>query len=137
MAKKLTAKQQRFCEEYLIDLNATQAAIRSGYSEHTGQRIGSENLSKPLIADEISRLKSERSESTKIDAAWVLKELVDIQVAQKTDAPQHALRSLELIGKHVDVQAYKDKIETNQTWDMSKYTAEQLDAIINGTYDGR
>lgn len=111
MAKKLTPKQQRFCEEYLIDLNATQAAIRSGYSKHTAQRIGSENLSKPLISDEISRLKSERSENTKIGAAWVLEELVDIHVAQKLEAPQHALRSLELIGKHVDVQAFKDKTE--------------------------
>lgn len=52
-AKALTAKQQRFVDEYLVDLNATQAAIRAGYSEKTAQQIGSENLSKPVIAAEV------------------------------------------------------------------------------------
>ena len=46
-------KQQRFVEEYLIDLNATQAAIRAGYSEKTAQEIGSENLSKPMVVKAI------------------------------------------------------------------------------------
>ena len=46
---KLTAKQERFCEEYLIDLNATQAAIRAGYSVESAGSIGSENLTKPEI----------------------------------------------------------------------------------------
>ena len=49
MATNLTPKQQRFVEEYLIDLNATQAAIRAGYSKHTAHSIGHENLSKPEI----------------------------------------------------------------------------------------
>ena len=49
MAVRLTAKQQRFIEEYLIDLNATQAAIRAGYSPKTAREIGAENLSKPHI----------------------------------------------------------------------------------------
>ena len=49
----LTPKQQRFVEEYLIDLNATQAAIRAGYSEKTAQQMWSENLLKPVIADAI------------------------------------------------------------------------------------
>jgi len=47
--KKLTPKQQRFVQEYLIDLNATQAAIRAGYSERTAKQVGSENLTKPYI----------------------------------------------------------------------------------------
>ena len=46
---KMTAKQQRFCDEYLIDLNATQAAIRAGYSKKTARAIGNENLMKPDI----------------------------------------------------------------------------------------
>lgn len=46
---KMTAKQQRFCDEYLIDLNATQAAIRAGYSHKTARQAGTENLSKPAI----------------------------------------------------------------------------------------
>jgi phage terminase small subunit len=74
-SKPLTPKQQRFCEEYLIDLNATQAAIRAGYSAKTGYAIGEENLKKPEIAMEIDRLKAERSKETKIDAGWVQKRL--------------------------------------------------------------
>ena len=46
---KMTEKQKRFCDEYLIDLNATQAAIRAGYSKKTANRIGTENLSKLVI----------------------------------------------------------------------------------------
>lgn len=55
--KKLTAKQERFCEEYIIDLNATQAAIRAGYSVDTARSIGCENLTKPDVVDRIAELK--------------------------------------------------------------------------------
>lgn len=54
---KLSDKQEKFCNEYLVDLNATQAAIRSGYSEKTAQQIGSENLSKPVIQERIAELR--------------------------------------------------------------------------------
>jgi phage terminase small subunit len=64
----LTAKQQRFVEEYLIDLNATQAAIRAGYSEKTAYSIGNENLSKPEIAKAIETAQQERSQRTEITA---------------------------------------------------------------------
>lgn len=60
---KLTAKQQRFCEEYLIDLNATQAAIRAGYSKKTAQVIGSENLSKPVIKEYIEKRMAEKEDA--------------------------------------------------------------------------
>ncbi len=124
---KLNAKQVRFCEEYLIDLNATQAAIRSGYSEKTAKEIGCENLTKPNIASYISELKAKRSAETKIDAAWVLASLKKVhdrcmQEEAVTDREggatgeykfEHsgANKALELIGKHTDVQAYKEKIE--------------------------
>lgn len=62
----LTDKQERFCNEYLIDLNATQAAIRSGYSELTARTIGSENLTKLDIQERISELQKEISERNKI-----------------------------------------------------------------------
>jgi len=73
--KELTPKQARFVDEYLIDLNATQAAIRAGYSEKTAEKIGSENLKKPEIAAELERLRNERSTKTRIDAAWLLERL--------------------------------------------------------------
>lgn len=74
-SQKLTHKQKLFCEEYIKDLNATQAAIRAKYSEKTAQRMGSENLSKPLIQDYIAKLQNKRSERTEITQDMVLKEL--------------------------------------------------------------
>ena len=76
--RNLTAKQRRFVEGYLIDLNATQAAIRAGYSEKTAGQVGFENLKKPQIAAAVSKAKRERSEVTKIDAEWVLKQAVEV-----------------------------------------------------------
>lgn len=81
----LTAKQQRFVEEYLIDLNATQAAIRAGYSEKTARQVAAENLAKPNIAAEVDRLLAERSRQTGIDAAWLLKRLADEAEADIAD----------------------------------------------------
>lgn len=130
----MTPKQQRFVEEYLIDLNATQAAIRAGYSADTARQMGSENLSKPDIADAIAEAASKRSEQVGIDANYVLRQAVklhercmqevspvlDRKGAQVTDDDGHPLfefnamgasKALELVGKHVLVQAFKDKIE--------------------------
>jgi phage terminase small subunit len=77
----LTPKQERFVSEYLIDLNATQAAIRAGYSERTAEKIGSENLYKPEVKAKIDAARAERSEATKIDAQWVLNRLAQEAVA--------------------------------------------------------
>ncbi len=63
---KLTPKQKRFCEEYVIDLNGTQAAIRAGYSENSANVISSENLAKPNIKEYITELQKEISERNKI-----------------------------------------------------------------------
>ncbi len=59
---KLTAKQKRFCEEYVIDNNATQAAIRAGYSENTAKEQASQNLTKLNIQNYISELKNQIAE---------------------------------------------------------------------------
>jgi phage terminase small subunit len=64
----LTDKQEMFCREYLIDLNATQAAIRAGYSEKTARASGYENLTKPDIQDRITELKTDRNGRLQIDA---------------------------------------------------------------------
>jgi len=74
----LTDKQEMFCREYLIDLNATQAAIRAGYSENTARKIGSENLTKPDVQNRIAELKANRNEQVNIDAAYVLRRLVEM-----------------------------------------------------------
>lgn len=75
---KLTDKQQRFVEEYMIDLNAAQAAIRAGYSVNTAKEIGCENLTKPNIQEAIQKRKIELSEATDITAKRVLEEYAKI-----------------------------------------------------------
>lgn len=81
----MTKKQKRFVEEYLIDLNATQAAIRAGYSPDTAGSIGSENLKKPEIKSRIDKAMAERSRRTGINQDRVLQELARIGFAKITD----------------------------------------------------
>ena len=137
MNAKLTPKQERFISEYLVDLNATQAAIRAGYSAKSARAIGCENLAKPDIQEAIAKAKLERSEATKIDAEWVLRQAVELHLRcmqeikpalhpktrrQMTDDDGNKLftfhaaaanRALELIGKHVDIGAFKDRLEVS------------------------
>lgn len=69
----LTDKQDMFCREYLIDLNATQAAIRAGYSVRTANRIAAQNLSKLDIQNRIAELKAQRNDLVGINATYVVK----------------------------------------------------------------
>lgn len=85
MAKKLTKKQQLFVDEYLIDLNATQAAIRAGYSVDTATVIGCENLTKPNIQEAIAKAMAERSKRTGINQDRVVLELAKIAFVKMTD----------------------------------------------------
>lgn len=78
MTKKLTAKQERFCREYLIDLNATQAAIRAGYSKKTAEATASRLLRNVNISSRVRELKDKRADELELDAYWVLKRLKDI-----------------------------------------------------------
>lgn len=68
----LNPKQKKFCEEYLVDLNATQAAIRAGYSKKTAGSIGDENLKKPEISKLLTELMAKRSERVQVDADYVM-----------------------------------------------------------------
>lgn len=74
----MTNKQKRFCEEYLIDLNATQAAIRAGYSPDSASTIGGENMRKPQIRARIDKAMAEQSKRTGINADRVIRELARI-----------------------------------------------------------
>jgi phage terminase small subunit len=82
---RLTAKQKRFIEEYLVDLNATQAAIRAGYSPHTAKEIGCENLSKPHIRARVEKELAERSKRTGINQDRVIRELARIALVNPVD----------------------------------------------------
>ena len=84
--KKLkTAKREMFCQEYLIDLNATQASIRAGYSVNTARSIGNKLLTKDDINNRISYLKSIRVESITLDAKYVLNRLHQIDCLDVID----------------------------------------------------
>lgn len=82
---KLTAKQQRFCDEYLIDLNATQAAIRAGYSPRTAEQAASRLLTIVKVSDEIAREMAERSKRTGINQDRVVKELAKLAFVNIAD----------------------------------------------------
>ena len=75
---RMTKKQKLFVEEYLIDLNATQAAIRSGYSVDSAKEIGCENLTKPNIQEAIAKAMAERSKRTGISQDRVVQELAKL-----------------------------------------------------------
>lgn len=157
----LTPKQQRFVEEYLIDLNATQAYIRAGYAtknEDTASVMASRLLGNDKVQEAIQEAQNNRSKRTKIDADYVLRRLVEIDQMDVLDIMDNEynfkpigewpliwrqfvsnienmeqfegfgdertqsgwlkkikwpdkVKNLELIGKHVSVGAFKDKIE--------------------------
>lgn len=127
----MTPKQEAFIREYMIDLNATQAAIRAGYSEKTAKVIGAENLTKPAIRARIDESINKRAEKLELDAQWVLTKLKDVADRCMTEVEpvmtfdrdnrrmvetgeyrfdsQGANRALELIGKHLKM--FTDKLE--------------------------
>lgn len=85
MARKLTKKQQLFVDEYLIDLNATQAAIRAGYSVNDAKEQGYENLTKPHIQEAVAKSMAERSKRTGVNQDRVVLELAKIAFVKMTD----------------------------------------------------
>ena len=126
---KLTAKQDRFVAEYLIDLNATQAAIRAGYSEKTARFIGAENLTKPNIAAAVAAAQAKRSERTEIDADYVLGTIRDtVERCESSDNynPQAVLRGLELLGRHLAM--FTDKTVNKHT--VEDLTDEEIEAKL-------
>ncbi len=109
----MTPKQERFVAEYLVDLNATQAAIRAGYSEKTAYSIGQENLTKPEIAAAVAAAQAERSERTEVTADYVLTTIMEI-IEQRKGTGEHSnpnavLKGAELLGRHLAL--FTDKHE--------------------------
>lgn len=85
----LTPKQLQFCQEYLVDLNATQAAIRSGYSKRSAGAQAGQLLEKQEIRDEVQRLMALRAERTELSADWVVKELMAIASADPREIVEY------------------------------------------------
>ena len=88
MGENLTDKQKRFCNEYLIDLNATQAAIRAGYSQKTARAIATENLSKPYIQEYMKDLMNQKDDDLIAKQDEVLKYLTRVM---RREEMEHAV----------------------------------------------
>jgi len=100
--KKLTPKQAVFVQEYLVDFNATRAAIKAGYSKKTAYTIGFENLKKPEIAEAIAKAQAKLAEKTEITQERVVADIV--RIGNKAEDHQKfgdALKSRELLAKHL------------------------------------
>ena len=127
---KLTDKQTAFVREYLVDLNATQAAIRAGYSERTASRIGPQLLGKTWVREAIETAQAKRARRVEVTQDYVLSNLVEVvertmqrapvldrKGEQVTDEEGRAVwtfdakganRALELLGKHLGI--FTDKV---------------------------
>lgn len=96
----LTPKQAAFVREYMIDLNATQAAIRAGYKEKTAYQTGAENLRKPQIQQAIQELHKVAEEKCTVTLEWILSQIAAIATDEEARTADR-LKALELLGKHL------------------------------------
>ena len=110
---ELTEKQKRFVAEYLIDLNATQAAIRAGYSERTANEQGARLLAHVSVKEALDKERRKRERRTEITADRVLQELADIGFDKESERTTDRLKALELVGKHLAM--FTDKVEMKAT----------------------
>ncbi len=120
--QELTDRQARFCEEYLIDLNATQAAIRAGYSEKTANEQGARLLANVSVQEKIAELKAERAKRTEMTQDSVIQELAAVARAEvKGVRAVDKLKALELLGKHLGM--FVERYEVNAA-EIEKRIAE-------------
>lgn len=136
---KMTAKQMRFCDEYLIDLNATQAAIRAGYSKKTARKIGQENLTKRDIRQYIDARMAEKESELIADQDEVLRYLTSVmrgesrssvvvveslgdfmseaREMEKAPDEKERLKAAELLGKRYGL--YTDRVEQDVDMELN------------------
>ncbi len=137
--KKMTAKQKLFCDEYLVDLNSTQAAIRAGYSKKTAGRIGTENVQKPVIKEYIAQRMAEKESKLIAKQDEVLQYLTSVmrgesrssvvvvenvgdymseaREMEKSPDEKERLKAAELLGKRCGL--YTDRVEQKVDMDLN------------------
>ncbi len=160
---ELNEQQERFCQEYIIDLNATQAAIRSGYSEKSAKSIGHENLTKPHLRARITELAKERNAAVGLSAEFVLEGVIkNIRRCEQSEpvydkrgepvlvegpdgvmSPVYkydanaALKGYELLGKHLKL--FTEKVEHSGS--IETMSDEELNAklarLVNAKSESR
>ena len=133
----LTKKQERFAEEYPVDLNAKQAAIRAGYSERTAEQIGYQLLQKTSVQERIKKVMEQRSKRTEITQDRVLDEIGKVAFHEAADYAESELKyssklkALELLGKHLGMfdgkNAKQEKPENNLLEAIAARTEEDMD----------
>jgi len=148
----LNDQQDRFCHEYIIDLNGTQAAIRAGYSERSARQIAAENMAKPSIRKRIAELAAERNEAVGLSAQFVIEGIIKnirrCEQAEKVRLPNgdpvmcetedgevaavyryestSALKGYELLGKHLKL--FTEKLEHSGS--IETMSDEELNAKL-------
>jgi len=137
----MTAKQHRFVAEYAIDLNATQAAIRAGYSRKTAQQQGSRLLRNAVVQQAIAAQQSQHLEAVEVRIADVLRDLrtiahTDLQtLAEQSGVPARwadKLKALELLMKHLGLAAPETHQHVHQ---HVHFTPEQLQQMTDDQLD--
>lgn len=138
---KLTAKQKIFCDEYIISLNATQAAIKAGYSKKTARKIAAENLTKPVIQNYISERMKQKESSLIATQDEVLQYLTsvlrgesqttdtvlvgmgdgyqEVQEVKKKPSEKDRLKAAELLGKRYGLYTDKISADVDMSLDIS------------------
>jgi phage terminase small subunit len=150
MAKDLTDKQKRFVEEYLKDLNGTQAAIRAGFSKKSADKIAYQLLEKTRVKEEIARGQAKISKKNELTHEWVIEQLKKVYTRCMQEEAVNdrdgnftgvfefeasgANRSLELIGKHLGTFAERIKLggdpQGTPLETATKVTVETIDERI-------
>ena len=126
----MTDKQKMFCHEYMVDRNATQAAIRAGYSPKTAKSQGQRLLTKVDIKKYIEEHTEEQYERAGISADDVLNELVSIAMVDGVEITgKQKIKALELLGRHLGLfDTVKDR--------AAEQTLERLDSILKNIESG-
>ena len=109
---KLTAKQARFVHEYLVDLNATQAAIRAGYKPSNARQVAADNMSKANIQQAVQEAREAQEKATMYDANWIMAQIARI-AEDETQAARDRLKALELMGKRYGIWEKRQDEDTS------------------------
>lgn len=134
---KLTSKQKIFCDEYLIDLNATQAAIRAGYKTKYPDKIGSELLGKTRVKEYIQKRMKDREQRTEITQDFVLNELYAIAAAKGPDYMKIVekpvlVNGIPVVDNDGNSRTYKD-VELELTNNLTENSKKAIAGIKYGT----